>query len=108
MRLALLVTTMLLCSCNSEYQGSRQITVEAMETLLEAKLPLGSDLDVVRGFLLSQGIEHGVIEKECKICAIIRDTKKTTLISESITLDFIFDSNGKLQSWEVEKVLTGP
>jgi hypothetical protein len=105
--LALLVVQSASCFGGDSSSGApvKQSLVKAIDN----ELPVGSDkLEVIR-FLDERRFEHSeYVERERAIYAIVRNVGGNSLIRESVQFIFAFDDNGKLESYRVKDVFTGP
>ncbi len=62
----------------------------------------------VEKILDEKKIEHSFDDSERKICAIVRNIHGDFVVQTSITMEFLFDSDMKLQYIDVKKAYTGP
>ena len=63
---------------------------------------------LVEKILDEKKIEHSFDDSERKICAIVRNINGNLVVQTSITMEFLFDSDMKLQYIDVKKAYTGP
>ena len=63
---------------------------------------------LVEKILDEKKIEHSFDDSERKICAIVRNINGSFVVQTSITMEFLFDSDMKLQYIDVKKAYTGP
>ena len=63
---------------------------------------------LVEKILDEKKIEHSFDDSERKIFAIVRNINGGFVVQTSITMEFLFDSDMKLQYIDVKKAYTGP
>jgi hypothetical protein len=91
-----------------------RITKVQVEQDIRAHLPIGSSRKEVAAYLDSNRFPHSYIEdlmySKCKSCeiALIRDTAHNWLIRTDIQLEFRFDQAGRLASYSMQEINTGP
>ena len=102
-------------------------TKEEVMELINRGLPIGSNIDQVKGFLDNHGIGHsdyntsipyGTFYNEVEdskkeaikgyMNASIKDTERGFLTTFGIYMQFYFDENDRLIAYTVKKVGTGP
>ena len=85
------------------------MTKEQLDQMLKNDLPIGIPEEKVDAYLAAKKIEHSAYnENGRKIQAMVKDVKKSFLVSESIHIVFTFDGDGKLTGFTTQKIFTGP
>jgi hypothetical protein len=86
-----------------------QMTAEALEREIRDRLPTGSPLATVDGFLNKRGIEFSFEASSKTLYATARKLKGSTILaSKSLTLKFHFDDALNLKSIDTKALYTGP
>lgn len=86
-----------------------QMDAEALEREIRNKLPIGSPLAAVEGFLKKREIEFSFEASSKTLYATARKLKgSTNLTSKSLTLKFHFDDGLNLTSIDTKVLYTGP
>jgi hypothetical protein len=88
--------------------NSRQInlTDEEAREILNRELPIGTDKLRVKQFLDAKGWAY--TDSGSSIQAMVRDAAHTFWIRTDIHLQFFFDAKGRLVSYELGDINTGP
>jgi|SRR5580658_8111242 hypothetical protein len=95
------------------YPGSRwlnyrqaKLTQQQAREIVDRELPTGTDKSVVKQFL---DAKHWVYsDGGSTFQAIVRDGSRNNLIGTNIRIQFFFDANNKLVSYELQDLYTGP
>jgi hypothetical protein len=95
------------------YPGSRwldfrqaKLTQQQAREILDSELPTGMDKSVVKQSL---DAKHWVYsDGGATIQAIVRDESRNYLIRTNIRIQFFFDADSKLVSYELQDLYTGP
>lgn len=91
------------------YVNSQQkvnLTDDQLRQMIDRELPRGTNRSAVRKFLASKGWQHG--DEGSTTWAMIRDAEHSFLIRKDIHLQFQFDPNDRLISYNLTAFLTGP
>jgi hypothetical protein len=83
-----------------------KITDRQTREILSRELPVGTDKSRVKLFL--DGKHWAYSDRGSIIQASIRDASRGSLIRADIRMQFFFDSQDKLTSYEIKDLLTGP
>lgn len=90
------------------FQARMLSSVEEARSILQERLPIGSERRDVVAFLDAHRIEHSN-SRDGKLYAIIRSERSwMTFVSRDMQLEFDFGSDDRLVSTTVKYVLTGP
>jgi glutaredoxin len=82
------------------------LTDQQLRGILDRELPNGTDESRVKHFLEAKSWAHS--ETDSTILAIVRDASHAGLIRKDIQMQFLFNSEGKLVSYELKDLYTGP
>jgi hypothetical protein len=83
-----------------------KLTQQQAREIVNRELPTGTDKAVVKQFL---DAKHWVYsDGGSTIRAIVRDESRSSLIRANIRVQLFFDANGKLVSYELQDLYTGP
>jgi hypothetical protein len=82
------------------------LTDEQVREMLSRELPIGTDKSLVKRFLDAKPWPYSEIGQS--IQSMIRDASHNILIRTDIQIRFFFDSKGKLVSYEIMDINTGP
>jgi hypothetical protein len=82
------------------------LTDEQVREMLSRELPIGTDKSLVKRFLDAKPWPYSEIGQSLQ--SMIRDASHNILIRTDIQIRFFFDSNGKLVSYEIVDINTGP
>lgn len=88
---------------------NKLVTTEDLERAIHREIPVGSSKSDVVRFLTTNNIEYSADKEDGvpMILGIVRDVKGG-MVKESIQMKFTFSSQGKLASYKVSQVFTGP
>lgn len=96
-------------TANSAAIDIHQMTAETLEREIRDRLPTGSPLATVEGFLNKREIEFSFEASSTTLYATARKLKGSTiLVSRSLALKFHFDHALNLKSIETKALYTGP
>lgn len=87
-------------------QEQTKLTEKQAKEILNRKLPIGTDKSQVKRFLDRNAWEYS--ERNSTIQAIVRDASRNSFIRTNIRFRFYFDSQGKLVSYDLQDLHTGP
>lgn len=87
-------------------QQKVNLTDDQVRQMIDTALPRGTARSAVRNFLTTQRWEHR--DDGFTTQAMIRDAKHNFLIRKDIQVQFHFDPNDRLISYELKAFLTGP
>lgn len=79
-----------------------------IENLINKKIPIGSKLSDVEKLLDSYHAEYSYDPKEQNIMALFRNTSRGIIVSGDTQVILNFNSEGKLTSYTVKEIFTGP
>jgi hypothetical protein len=82
--------------------------VKKIEEMLDGQLPPGTSLSRVTFFLDSRGYQYRMDDKRKKLVAIIHRVDEETLTRVAARVEFEFDGNGKLISYDLHSEPAGP
>jgi hypothetical protein len=82
------------------------LTDQQAREILNRELPIGTDKSRVKQFLDAKSWANS--DRGSAIQAMVRDASHTILIRTDIQIQFLFDSKGKLDSYELKDIRTGP
>lgn len=82
------------------------LTDRQAREILNRELPIGTDKSRVKQFLDVKAWAYS--DKGSSVQSMIRDASHNFLIRTDIQIQFFFDSNGKLVSYELQDFHTGP
>lgn len=91
------------------YVHSREkvnLTNNKVRQMIDRELPRGTARSGVKKFLATQGWPHS--DDESTTVAMIPDTEHSFLIRKDIRLNFFFDANDRLISYDLKALFTGP
>ena len=102
-----------LCLCVGCFLGCSKkesaLTKEQMEQILKNDLPIGTSEEKVSAYLTAKNIEHSSYDENGKkIQAMVKDVKKSFLVSKSIHIVFSFNGDSKLTGFAIQDIFTGP
>lgn len=106
--ICLVVVAAILAYPDSRWLNFRQakLTRQQARDILDRELPTGTDKSVVKQVLEGK---HWVYSDEgSTVQAIVRDESRNSLIRTNIRIQFLFDANSKLVSYELQDLYTGP
>ena len=83
-----------------------KLTEQQAKEILNRELPIGTDKSQVKRFLDRNAWDYS--EGDSTLRAIVRDASRSLLIRANIRVQFYFDSQGKLVSYELQDLHTGP
>jgi len=119
-KLPFLIVFTFVLGCSPSHKSPERI-VQELRTSAGHDLPIGSDRSTVIAFLDSHRIGHSpymdangnphlaaAYGSNGRIDALIRDVKRGLLYRSSVSLVFLFDKEGKLVSYQIREVVTGP
>ncbi len=87
-------------------QEQTKLTEKQAREILDRELPIGTDKSQVKRFLDRNAWEYS--EGNSTIQAIVRDASRNMFIRTNIRVQFYFDSQGKLVSYDLQDLHTGP
>jgi hypothetical protein len=82
------------------------LTEKQAKEILNRELPIGTDKSQVKRFLGRNAWDYS--GGSSTIQAIVRDGSRNSLIRTNIRVQFYFDSQGKLISYDLQDLHTGP
>lgn len=86
-----------------------EMTVKQLQALVEKRLPPGSSSAEVESILKEIGLQYSAgIKTKNVINASLLGTSRSLLVEGSIFAVFTFDESGKLLSYKIDEVFTGP
>ncbi len=94
-------------ACKSRARTSNP-KLKKIEEMLDSRLPPGTPLSRVTFFLDSRGYEYRIDDKGKKLTAVIQKVDEETLTRVSARVEFEFDRNDKLVSYELHSGPVGP
>jgi hypothetical protein len=83
-----------------------KVTEKQAKEILNRELPIGTDKSQVKRFLDRNAWDYS--EVNSTIQAIVGDASRNVLIRTSIRVQFYFDSQGKLVSYDLQDLHSGP
>jgi|HubBroStandDraft_2_1064218.scaffolds.fasta_scaffold35753_3 hypothetical protein len=83
-----------------------KLTEKRTKEILNSELPIGTDKSQVKRFLDRNAWDYS--EGGSTIQAIVGDASRNVLIRTNIRVQFYFDSQGKLVSYDLQDLHTGP
>lgn len=90
------------------------VSVAKVEKDIRDHLPIGASRAEVAAYLDQRGIQHSYVEESQQPeyrhteMAMIRESSRTWIIRGDIQIFFRFDEDGKLTSYSVKEIFTGP
>jgi hypothetical protein len=98
----------LLFSACSKESHTDDPQMKPIETMLKTDLPVGSTAAHVSSYLETRGYEAEAGSKPGTLVAVIRhiDTEKLVPVTARVT--FFFDANGKLNTFEMQRMFNKP
>ncbi len=96
-----------------------KMTVDILQSQLDTALPTGTDMVKVERYLAensfeksdlidnAEGAHMGADPETLELRTIVRNTKKSLLVTTDITMVFTFDRSKKLKNIAVKEVHTG-
>lgn len=82
--------------------------LKKIEEMLDSQLPPGTSLSRVTFFLDSRGYEYRMDDKRKKLVAVIQRVDEDTLTRVAARVEFEFDGNDKLISYDLHSEPAGP
>lgn len=83
-----------------------KLTDKQAKEILDRELPIGTDKSQVKRFLDANAWDYSDVGSI--IQAIVRDSSRNWLIRTNIRVRFYFDTQGKLISYDLQDLQTGP
>jgi hypothetical protein len=97
----------LLCGCKNTFKVEDP-QLQPIQTMLQQKLPAGTNQAIVEQFLSARGYETEPPEKPGTMVAVIRHVDPQFLRPVTARVTFYFDANGKLNTFELVRIANQP
>lgn len=97
----------LLCGCKNTFKIVDP-QLKPIQTMLEQKLPAGSNLAIVQQFLSARGYQTEPPEKPGTVVAVIRHVDPQLLRPVTARATFYFDAHDKLDTFELTRIPNQP
>jgi len=97
----------LFCGCKDAFKVEDP-QLKPIQTMLEQKLPTGTNQGMVEQFLSARGYETEPAEKPGTMVAVIRHVDPQLLRPVTARVTFYFDANGRLNTFELVRIANAP